>query len=340
MGREGFDAVPGLRPEQASSPGTSPATGDPPYHQALLYGSVDEFVGATVPFVEAGMRAGDEVVVASCREHFSALCERLDSGDAAAVDFHDADGKREPVVQLLGTWRERWRSSVHTGRRVRAVHEPAVGSASPDEVRELCRSDTALNNLWRLPGVTLLCAFDRSLLGADLCRDVRRCHPDLLEGGRAHASTEYADPEEVLSEERHGAPLPPIPDSARCMVSPEDPSAIRSFVSRVAEAAGLSGPRLSDFVVAVHEVVANAMTKAVIDRVHVWSEESRVVCDVRDCGNGLADVLTGYRPPDIHKSSGRGLWLARQLSDLVQVRTGPQGTTVRVHARVVEQVPG
>jgi hypothetical protein len=29
--------------------------------------------------------------------------------------------------------------------------------------------------------------------------------------------------------------------------------------------------------------------------------------------------------------SGRGRWLARQLCDLVQVRTGAAGTTVRLH---------
>ena len=35
------------------------------------------------------------------------------------------------------------------------------------------------------------------------------------------------------------------------------------------------------------------------------------------------------RTPD---GSGRGLWLANQLADLIQIRSAPEGTTIRLHA--------
>jgi hypothetical protein len=35
--------------------------------------------------------------------------------------------------------------------------------------------------------------------------------------------------------------------------------------------------------------------------------------------------------PDPDPESGRGLWLVNQLCDLVQIRSGPSGTTIRVH---------
>ncbi|HYJ77750.1 MAG TPA: sensor histidine kinase, partial [Actinomycetes bacterium] len=34
------------------------------------------------------------------------------------------------------------------------------------------------------------------------------------------------------------------------------------------------------------------------------------------------------------RAGGRGLWLANQLCNLVQIRSGAAGTTVRLHARL------
>ena len=36
----------------------------------------------------------------------------------------------------------------------------------------------------------------------------------------------------------------------------------------------------------------------------------------------------------VDRAGGRGLWIANQLCDLVQVRSGAAGTTVRLHARL------
>jgi anti-sigma regulatory factor (Ser/Thr protein kinase) len=70
----------------------------------------------------------------------------------------------------------------------------------------------------------------------------------------------------------------------------------------------------------------------VLDRVLLWAEDDRVICEVRDHGFGLTDPLAGYRLPELDSTSGRGLWLARQLVDLVEVRSGRSGSTFRLHA--------
>jgi hypothetical protein len=43
------------------------------------------------------------------------------------------------------------------------------------------------------------------------------------------------------------------------------------------------------------------------------------------------DPLTDRRRPAPNQDGGRGLWLANQLCDLVQIRSFPSGTTVRMH---------
>ena len=37
-------------------------------------------------------------------------------------------------------------------------------------------------------------------------------------------------------------------------------------------------------------------------------------------------------------ATGRGLWLANQLCNLVQIRSSPEGTTVRLHMRLDEEL--
>jgi hypothetical protein len=41
----------------------------------------------------------------------------------------------------------------------------------------------------------------------------------------------------------------------------------------------------------------------------------------------------GRRRPDHGAETGRGLWLINQVCDLVELRTGACGTTVRMHLR-------
>jgi anti-sigma regulatory factor (Ser/Thr protein kinase) len=55
------------------------------------------------------------------------------------------------------------------------------------------------------------------------------------------------------------------------------------------------------------------------------------VVEVEDEGL-IEEPLVGRIRPDHTQLSGRGLWLANQLCDLVQIRSGMHGTTVRLHA--------
>ena len=56
------------------------------------------------------------------------------------------------------------------------------------------------------------------------------------------------------------------------------------------------------------------------------------MCEVRDEGR-VSDPLVGRVRPTIDRRDGRGLWLVHQLCDLVQIRSGDDGTVVRAHVR-------
>jgi anti-sigma regulatory factor (Ser/Thr protein kinase) len=103
-----------------------------------------------------------------------------------------------------------------------------------------------------------------------------------------------------------------------------------------ASAAGLDGERLDDFVVAVNELLTNAVRHGGgMGRVAVWRAGSSVVCEVSDSGGGLAQPVP-VRPtrPAADQPGGWGLWLAEELTDSFEITTGIGGTTVRVSSRV------
>ena len=57
------------------------------------------------------------------------------------------------------------------------------------------------------------------------------------------------------------------------------------------------------------------------------------VCEVTDPGEAKGDMF-GAIPPDPDSEHGHGLWAARQLCDLLEIRTRQPGTTVRIHMRL------
>ncbi len=57
---------------------------------------------------------------------------------------------------------------------------------------------------------------------------------------------------------------------------------------------------------------------------------AKVICEVRDLGV-IRQPLAGRVKPDPTEPAGFGLWLANQMCDLVQMRTSPAGSSVRLH---------
>jgi len=62
----------------------------------------------------------------------------------------------------------------------------------------------------------------------------------------------------------------------------------------------------------------------------IWQDGAALICQIHDAGH-VQDPLIGRRPDGQDNSRGRALRLANELCDLVQVRSGAAGTTVRVH---------
>ncbi|MDG4823025.1 ATP-binding protein [Asanoa sp. WMMD1127] len=107
---------------------------------------------------------------------------------------------------------------------------------------------------------------------------------------------------------------------------------LRHALSACAESAGLREQRLDDFVLAVNELITNAVRHGGgAGQLRLWHAGAALVCEVSDGGGGIgAQRLDNHQRPSPSTAGGWGLWLAEQLSDTMEVTTGPTGTTVRI----------
>ena len=107
---------------------------------------------------------------------------------------------------------------------------------------------------------------------------------------------------------------------------------VRRFVSHEATTAGIHAGKTVDLVLAVNEVATNSVIHGGgAGRLRAWVTPDAFVCEVVD-GGRINRPLVGRARPRADGENGRGLWLANQLCDLVQVRSTGVGTIVRLYS--------
>ncbi|HEY3003659.1 MAG TPA: ATP-binding protein, partial [Kribbellaceae bacterium] len=88
--------------------------------------------------------------------------------------------------------------------------------------------------------------------------------------------------------------------------------------------------RADDLALAAHEICKNSVRFAGDGTFAIWTEGDTLQCETTD-GGRIDQLLVGRAVPAPLAEGGRGLWLANQLCDLVQIRSSREGTTVRLH---------
>jgi anti-sigma regulatory factor (Ser/Thr protein kinase) len=114
-----------------------------------------------------------------------------------------------------------------------------------------------------------------------------------------------------------------------------DLSGIRAQLARVAHGVGLPLAKQQDICLAANEVLTNALVYGE-GPVEMWTyiDDGYLIVEVRDHGRGIEDPLVGYEPPPTYKTGGRGVWLARQVLDLLEIVPTPEGTVAKLYLRV------
>ena len=332
----------GRRPTPDGGPGCVPfpRTGDAdpsvrPHtsyrHEAHLYRGEDEFFESTLDFVEEGLELGQPVMVAVVQERLAPL--RAAVGEDAPVRWVDMAELGANPGRIIPAWRTF--VDEHPGQAVRGVGEPVWAGRRPAEVVE-CQLHEALLNVAVEPDVALWlrCPYAVEQLDDDVLLEVSRSHPALVEDGDYRGSRHYGGVDHVRAAFSAALPAPEV-DVQELAFDLAGLADVRRRVFAAAGAAGVPAERSAELALAVTEAATNSVRHGGgSGSLSLWEQDGSLVCEVHDAGV-VDDPLVGRRVPAPDAEGGRGLWLAHQLGDLVQVRSGAGedsgGTTVRVH---------
>ena len=298
-------------------------------HEALLYRGMDEFVAGTVPFIREGLDADQPVMVAVIEPKIERLRAAL--GDLAErVVFIDMAALGGNPARIIPAWREFVDRYAAEGQPIRGIGEPIWAGRRAPEVLE-CQLHEALLNLAVDPDTPLWlrCPYDVSALEGDVLAEAERSHPVLVEEASLTGSTLYGGIHHASASFDHELAEPTVTVVTLAYDASGLP-AVRDVVAGRATLLGIDRDKASDLALAVHELATNSLRhgggRGVL---RVWQEPDALVCEVHDAGR-VEDPLVGRRTPTAQQEGGRGVWMANQLCDLVQLRSSESGTTVRV----------
>jgi anti-sigma regulatory factor (Ser/Thr protein kinase) len=300
-----------------------PAEG--PDHHALFYHDQREFVTRVSDFVTMGLAHGEPAFIAAPSSGLDLLRARLGRNSQRLIFADMAETGRNPARILPELWAFVDRQN---GGQARIVSQPAWPERSAAELREAIRHEALINLAFAGARVSILCPYVTAGLAPDVIRGVRHTHPSFVRDGLRQTSGRYAGPGAVPP--HCEAALPSPPSRAETVAYRTQLRDLRLLVAGHADRCGLPADRTASLVLAVGEVSANTLRHTSGGgTLHVWHTRTEVLCQMQDQG-WIADPLAGRkrRQPFEH---GHGLWVVHQVCDLVEVRTGEAGTTIRLH---------
>ncbi len=297
-------------------------------HVAFFYRDQAGRRAQILSLVLDSLARGEPALVALPGDAARLLAGQLDGepGELLCADIGDVGRNPARLIPEVRAFIDK-----HANQRVLVVEEACWPERSPAELREATRHEALVNLAFARSAVTIACAYDATRLPPSAITDATWTHPEYLLGGQPMTAPDHRPAWGVPPD--CDRPLPPPPASAESLTYDTDLAPVRRLVERHARGTSLGENRVADLVLAASEVAANTLDHTSSGGTfEVWRDGDEILCQVHDQG-WISDPLAGRvrRGPD---GRGHGLYLVNQVCDLVEIRTGPAGTTIRMHMRL------
>lgn len=309
-------------------------------HAAIVASSPADVAAALIPELRRAGAAYDEILLVvdeSVRVLLSAHVGHLDDvvrwGDPAAF------------YQRLGFAYESFRRYLAehhaAGRRVHVIAEPDLAGPvdavlRTDRVAAYMAYESMCNDAYAPYDSAVTCVWTARHHSARFLDEARATHGHLLTPAGVHVSPSYLPPESYLAEQRDTS-LSPVPariDSEAVIGAVEDLSRLRTALTTWAVTVGFARDAAEDLVVAAIEVATNGLRHGAAPvRVRAWQHHDTLIVQCDDSAGRAIPATAGFRRPRPADAlpGGRGLWLARQLADMVLIDSAPDRTSVRLY---------
>ncbi|MFE9404995.1 anti-sigma factor RsbA family regulatory protein [Streptomyces sp. NPDC006530] len=297
-------------------------------HALYPYRGDAQFLTGTLSFIHEALTAGEAIIIAVPSDKASLLHDEL--RDEPAVTFVETSTVGANPGRHIAAWTAWMSQHGEEGRPVRGIGETAWRQArNAAHLSELRYNEWLLNRAFASSRAwSMLCPYDAADEDPAALRSVSRCHPLIHQDGQVVPNDGYLSTDDYAFDA-----LPDACDPYQELVyTSGDLSAVRSKVSQCASDAGVHEDQLPKLAVAVTEIATNSIRHGGGQgTLRTWAQDATFLCEFRDSGF-ISDQMVGRVRPTSDQIGGRGLWLAHQLCDLVEIRsTREQGTTIRLH---------
>ncbi|WP_203790951.1 ATP-binding protein [Paractinoplanes rishiriensis] len=307
-------------------------------HTALIASSDTELLSILVPELRRSTERYDETLLV-VREHTrTVLGEQVGALESAAL------GEPAEFYQRLGFAYEGFRrylaAQQDAGRRVHLLAEPDLTGATDaglqaDRAAAYLAYEAVCNQTYAPYGSAITCLWNPQHHPRPVLDGVRATHPYLLTPTGPVRSPTYLAPQRYLSE-RQDMPWRPAPahiDHELVLSEVAGLSRLRTVLHTWAIEHQFASEPAEDLVVATVEVAANGLRHGAPPvRVRAWHHHDTLIVECDDSAGRPIPATAGYQRPQPADPTpgGRGLWVARQLADVVQIHSTSNRTCVRL----------
>lgn len=302
-------------------------------HEALIYGSADEFVSTVVPFLKEGLAEGDGAVVATNDLNIRRLRQAL-GRDADEVMMVPAKEVYTSPHGAVGAYHRVLEGFAKNGKpSVRAIGEVEYGSTAYENESWL-RYEPVAHEVFSDARLKVICPYDKNALAPALIEHAVKTHPHIHRDSSREENPSFEDPRSVFSSLPVHFPLgcSTQPDIQLDLTAGRLADARRTIDALVARR--FESVRDEEVTLAISEVTTNAIRYGSGSAtVRLWNLSEHLVCEVRNEGRPIEDFAAGYRPPrpaDHAEHGGMGLWIARHLADAMTIQSDESGPVVRL----------
>ncbi len=299
------------------------------HHEAFLYAGPDEYRDVAASFIHEGLAADERVLVMVPGSKIDLVRSAVGPYDPR-VSYADMTEVGRNPARIIPAWREFVATSAD-GRRMRGIGEPIWAGRTPAELAE-CQGHESLVNLAFAAHepMSLMCPYDLETLDPSVIAAAYASHPEVVSSDRTTAkSRSYTGLEGWRAVYERPLPEPSVApwemdfdlDRVR---------EVRAVAARLAADFGLSDCPAGEFVLAIDELATNSVRHGGGGgRLRIWPDADDLIGEISDAGR-IDQPLAGRVHPLFTDERGRGLWLVNQLCDLVETRSTPSGTVIRL----------
>jgi anti-sigma regulatory factor (Ser/Thr protein kinase) len=277
-----------------------------------------------VPFLKAGIEAGEGAIVAHTKPGLALTREALGS-EAARVTFFDVSGAYTRPAQTLAAYHRIYVEQLRKTPTLRAVADVQFGP-DPDEWDVWTGYEAVFNRSFGHLPAWVLCSYDANGTPDPVIEGVWQTHPEVVAADSWNSSDRYEDPDHLL---RRITPSPAPLTGLRPIPIRGGAEGLREQLACELAADKVSEALSVNLLLAATEIANNAMQHGGgIQEARVGHAAGRFVCEIVDRGDGFDDPAAGYLAP--RAGIGSGLWVARQLTWRIESFHSPAGFTTRI----------